>query len=67
MKTRFCKEVLPGALSTLHPDAVPVAGLDVIYSITFGVYDGANSTETVRSKVVGQGQFEFLDCTWWTE
>lgn len=67
MKTRFCKEVLPGALSKLHPDAAPVPGLEVIYSVTFGVYDGANSTETVRYKVVGQGQFEFLDCTWWTK
>ena len=67
MKTRFCKEVLPGALSTLHPDAAPIPGLDVIYTVTFGVYTGSSSTETVRYKVVGQGQFEFLDCTWWAE
>lgn len=65
MKDRFCKEVLPGALSVLHPDAVPVAGLDVIYTINFAVYTGSTTTHTVRYKVVGQGKFEFIDCTWY--
>lgn len=68
MKTRFCKEVMPGALKTLHPDAAPIDGLNVIYSITFGVYTGsATETHTVRYKVVAQGEFEYIDCTWWSE
>ena len=64
MKSRFCNEVMPGALSILHPDATPVEGLDVIYTINFGVYTGTTSEYTIRFKVVEQGKFEYLDCTW---
>lgn len=64
MKNRFVKEVMPGALATLHPEAAPVAGMDVIYTITFGVYTGSNATYTVRYKVIDKAKFEFIDCTW---
>lgn len=64
MKKRFETEVMPGALAMLHPDATPLDGIDVIYTITFVVYDGANATHTIRFKVVAQGTFEFIDCTW---
>ena len=64
MKSRFCNEVMPGALGMLHPDAAPIEGLDVIYTINFGVYTGSTSNYTARFKVIGQGQFEFMDCTW---
>lgn len=65
-KTRFCKEVFPQALSKLHPDAEPIKDLDVMYTIVFGAYDGSSTTlYTMRYKVVGKGQFEFIDCTWW--
>lgn len=64
MKTRFATEVMPGALAAIHPDAAPIEGLDVIYTINFGTYTGSNGTETIRYKVVGQGKFEFIDCTW---
>lgn len=64
MKSRFCNEVMPGALSKLHPDAAPVEGLDVIYTINFGVYTGSTSNYTARFKVVAPGKFEFVDCTW---
>lgn len=67
MKTRFATEVLPGALSTIHPDAVPIDGSDVIYTINFGVYTGSTSNYTIRYKVVGQGKFDFIDCTWNTQ
>lgn len=65
MKTRFCTEVLPGALAVLHPDAVPVEGIDVIFTINFVYYDGANHDSTVRYKVTAPGTFEFIDCNWW--
>lgn len=65
MKDRFCHEVMPGALATLHPDATPVDGLDVVYTINFSIYTGSAAEHTVRYKVVGQGQFEFMDCTWY--
>ena len=64
MKDRFAKEVLPGALATLHPEAAPIDGLDVLYTINFAVYTGSTSEYTVVYKVVGKGQFEFVSCTW---
>ena len=64
MKERFAKEVMPGALAKIHPDAVPVEGMEVLYTITFGTYDGANATHTIVYKVVDKAKFEFVNCTW---
>ena len=64
MKERFAKEVMPGALAKIHPDAVPVEGMEVLYTITFGTYDGANATHTIVYKVVDKAKFEFVSCTW---
>lgn len=63
-KKRFMEEVMPGALSTLHPDAKPLAGLEVLYTINFAVYTGSTSTYTAVFKVVGPGKFEPVSCTW---
>ena len=65
MMDRFCKEVLPGALATLHADAAPVAGLEVVYTINFAVYNNATTNHTVRYKVTAPGTFEFIDCSWY--
>ena len=67
MKERFCYEVLPGALATLHPDAAPVDGLEVIYTINFVSYNGSGTEQTVRYEVTGTAEFTFLDCTWFDE
>lgn len=64
MKERFMNQVMPGALSTLHPDATPMDGIDLIYQIEFAYYTGTTFTATARFKVVGKGQFEPVDCTW---
>lgn len=64
MKERFSKEVLPAALSILHPDANVIDGLDVIYTVNFAVYTGSTAEYTVRYKVVGKGKFEFVECNW---
>lgn len=66
MKKRFETEVMPGALSMLHPEVAPMPGLDLYYTINFGAYQGTNPAPTydIRFKVVGQGKFEFVDCTW---
>lgn len=64
MKKRFCEEVMPGALTTLYPDAKPLEGMDVIYTITFGTYDGASATHVAKWKVVGPAKFEFVECDW---
>lgn len=65
MKQRFETEVMPAALSALHPDAEPVSGVDVIYTINFSAYDGTATTPyVIKYKVTGRGQFEFIECTW---
>ncbi len=64
MKQRFMNEVMPGALSTLHPDAKPIDGIDVIYTINFYAYTGSTVAYNARFRVVGVGQFEPIDCTW---
>ena len=64
MKKRFETEVMPGVLAKLHPEAAPMEGVQVTYTITFGTYDGSNHTETIRFEVTAPGKFTFLDCTW---
>ena len=63
-KQRFMNEVMPGALSMLHPDAKPIEGLDVIYTINFSVYTGTTTAYTARFRVIAPGKFEPVDCTW---
>ncbi len=67
MMDRFTQEVLPGALSALHPDAEPVAGIDVIYTVNFAVYTGTTATYTVSYTVVGKGKFQLIECNWYVE
>lgn len=65
MKKRFMTEVMPGALATLHPNAEPVPGVETVYTITFGAYNGATTDTYVgRWKLVSKGKFEAIDCTW---
>lgn len=55
-------ESFPHALEVLYADAVPVEGVDVHYTITFGVYDGAaTTTYTIQYKVVAKGKFEYVE------
>ncbi len=64
MKKRFEQEVCPGALAILYPDATPIAGLDLLYTINFTVYTGSSTSYSIVYKVVSKGQFEFVSCTW---
>ncbi|MDE6442925.1 MAG: choice-of-anchor J domain-containing protein [Muribaculaceae bacterium] len=65
-KYRFCYEVFPAVLSELHPDARPLPGLDITYTVNFSAYTGS-STDAYKMvyKVVGNGEFEFVSCDWW--
>lgn len=66
-KERFENEVMPGALSVLHPDMKPLEGFDVTVTIHFGVYSGSNISEpnaTAVFKVTGPGTFECVSCEW---
>lgn len=64
IKKRFATETLPGALSMLYPDAKPIDGMEVTYSITFASYAGSAVMETAVYTVVGQGEFKYKSCTW---
>ena len=56
-------EAFPHALEALYSDAAPADnGVDVIYTINFGIYDGSSTTTyTIQYKVVGKGQFEYIE------
>lgn len=52
-------ESFAGALATIYPYAVPVEGVDAVYTLKFSTNEGRNSKKyEVKFKVVGKGQFE---------
>lgn len=63
-KTRFEKEVFPAALAILHPDAAPVAGIQVLFTINFYYYDGTTKPATIIYEVTAPATFTFVSCTW---
>lgn len=67
MKKRFCLETMPAVLAKLHPDAVPVDGMEVTYTINFTAYTGARTVENVVYVVTGKGQFEYKSSSWYTK
>ncbi len=64
MKKRFAEEVFPQALAAIHPDAAPIPGVEVIYTINFSVYTGVTTPYTIRYRVAAPATFEFIDCDW---
>ncbi|MCM1029534.1 MAG: hypothetical protein NC342_08125 [Pseudoflavonifractor sp.] len=64
MKKRFAEEVFPQALAAIHPDAAPIPGVEVIYTINFSVYTGVTTAYTIRYRVSAPATFEFIDCDW---
>lgn len=67
MRNHFDYEVVPGVLSKLYPDAVPIEGMTVTYTITFTEYTLNGAPEqTGIWEVVGPAQFEFVSNTWYT-
>lgn len=65
MKQRFCLETMPAVLRQLHPDATPIDGMEVTYTINFTAYTGARSVETVVYTVIAPGQFQYKSCSWY--
>ena len=59
MKEQFI-EVMKPVLEQLHPEAKPVEGVEVLYTLNFIVYTGANENWTVSYKVTAPGQFEYV-------
>ncbi len=54
-------ESFPHALEVLYPSVAPVEGMDVIFTINFVIYDGSNHSYTIQYRVVGEGQFEYVE------
>lgn len=63
-KQRFETEVFPAALAILHPDAKPVEGVEVLYTVNFYYYTGTTSAATLVYRVTAPATFEYVSCTW---
>lgn len=59
MQERYI-ECMQAALAAIHPDAVPVEGVDVTYTINYVVYTGARTNWTIQYKVTAPGTFEYV-------
>ncbi len=64
VKSNFETVLMPAILAQEYPDAMPGVKADQYYVITFGVYDGATTTHTIRYLVTAPGTFQFVECTW---
>ena len=60
LQKRFI-EVMGEVLASLNPDAKMVDGVDVFYTINFGVYTGSSESWTVVYKLVADGKFEYVE------
>ena len=54
-------EAFPHALEVLYADIAPVEGIEVIYTINFGIYDGVTTMWTIQYEVTGVGQFTYVE------
>ena len=64
LMTERLKEVLMHTLEILNSDATPVPGIEVVYTLQFGVYTGDNlsdCTHEIKYKVVEPGKFEYIE------
>jgi len=70
MEERCEREVFPAVLSQFYPDAKPIDGLQVIYTINFYAYalTPAGNYRTlpcvIKYEVTGAGQFTYLESEW---
>lgn len=56
------REAFIPALEKLYGDAVPVDGVDVIYTINFSIYDGsATKPWTIKYEVKEKGKFTYIE------
>lgn len=70
MEERCDREVFPAVLSQFYPDAKPIDGLQVVYTINFYAYalTSAGNYRTLpcvaKYEVTGVGQFTYLESQW---
>lgn len=66
LEERFENEVAPYALKALYPDAAPVQGVQVLYTVNVGAYYGSNPPPraVIVFEVVGLGEFKCISADW---
>lgn len=61
MLTRLPEAFLPG-LEATYPNAAPVEGVNVIYTVNFSIYDGsATNNWTIKYEVKEKGKFTYVE------
>ncbi|MGL5318332.1 MAG: choice-of-anchor J domain-containing protein [Bacteroidales bacterium] len=61
MKTRMIQCFSEVLLPVKYPEATPMNGLDTYFTARYIVYDGANTTFTMKFKLVAKGKFEYVE------
>lgn len=61
MDARMIKCFAEVLLPAKYADAVMLNGIDTYYTATYIVYNGANSTISMKFKLVGKGKFEYIE------
>lgn len=65
-KHRFFYESFLATMEKLHSDAKPVDGIQVLYTINFGAYNGSTTDYyDAIYEVVAPGKFSPVSCSWW--
>lgn len=60
MMSRLEEAFIPG-LKASYPDAAPVDGVHVFYSVTFSIYDGSSTKQwTIKYEVTGNAEFTYV-------
>ena len=67
MVERLLMTLFPGVLAERYPDAVPVDGIEVTYTINFILYTGSNYNATVKYVVTAPKTFEFEKSNIWSD
>lgn len=65
MEDNFTNEVFPAVLSQFYPEAKPIAGMKVIYTLNFYAYNGSKTLPCkAEFEVVGPAKFECISAEW---
>ena len=48
-------------LEIKYPDVEPIDNMEIIYTVNFGAYDGSPLNFTIQYKVIGKGEFEYIE------
>jgi hypothetical protein len=63
LMTERLRTVMGHVLAKMHPEATPIDGVDITYTLNVGIFTGAaitSVTHTMVYKLTGIGEFEFV-------